>query len=111
MSTKQYGKVPFGPEAIDWQDRVNMARMREERPARARAIMKAHGFATMIVSRGPNRRYCTAVHHGLLSDAIPGASGVSIVFADHPTADTIEYCLEGNLTRQARIHTSWIKTE
>ncbi|MFH1169391.1 MAG: M24 family metallopeptidase, partial [Chloroflexota bacterium] len=47
----------------------------------------------------------------LLSDAIPGASGVSIVFADHPTADTIEYCLEGNLTRQARIHTSWIKTE
>ncbi|MFC2040584.1 hypothetical protein ACFLTW_05430 [Chloroflexota bacterium] len=105
MSIKQYGKVRWGTEAIDWQERVNMPRMREERPARARTKMKEHGFAAMILASGGNRRYATAIHAGVLSELIPGASGFTLVFAEENTEDMIDYCLEGNLTKQARIHT------
>ena len=111
MSTKQYGKVPWGAEAVDWQERVNMPRMREERPTKMRASMKKHGFAAMFLADGSNRRYATAIHAGLLSANLPGASGYTIVFAEYPTEDTIDYCLEGNLARQSQFHCPWIKPE
>jgi len=37
---------PFGgPEAVDWAERINTARMREERLAKAQASLKKHGIA------------------------------------------------------------------
>ena len=111
MSTKQYGKVPWGAEAIDWEERVNMPRMREERAARARAKMKEYGFPVMLLTDGANRRYTTGISAGILSERLPGAAGQTIVFAEKKLEDTVDYCLEGNLTRQARFHSPWIKPE
>ena len=107
----RYAKLPWGTEIIDWQERINMPRMREERAARTRARMKERGFAVMLLTNGDNRRYATAIHPGLLAGLIPGSAGVTLVFADYPTSDMVDYALEGNLTRQNRIHCTWIKPE
>ncbi len=106
-----YGKVPWGTEAIDWQERINMPRMREERAARVRAKMKEHGVAVLFLGEGDNRRYSTGIHAGILSTRIAGGAGYTIVFADYPTADTVDYHLDVALTMQARRHSPWIKPE
>lgn len=111
MSIEQYGKLRWGAEAIDWQERINMPRMREERAAKTREKLKKYNFPAIILCTGANRRYATSVHAGLLSEFLAGASGMSIVFADYTLADTIDYSLEGNLAKQARIHSPWIKSD
>ena len=109
MITQQQ-RLAFGPMVLDWEERINMERLRRERPAKARAKIRKHGFAAIILGEGDNRKYATAVEPGALSGFIPAVSGVSILFADYPE-DTIDYCLEGNLARQARIHSPWLKPE
>ncbi|MFC2040590.1 aminopeptidase P family N-terminal domain-containing protein, partial [Chloroflexota bacterium] len=111
MSIKQYGKVRWGTEAIDWQERVNMPRMREERAARTRTKMKEYGFAVMILTSGTNRRYATAIHASTMAETVPGSSGLTLVFAEENTEDMIDYSLEGNLTKHAKIHCPWLKPE
>ena len=59
--TKLSSKLPFGSDAVDWQERINMSRMREARAARARQVMRKHGIAVMLVTGGPNCRYLTGV--------------------------------------------------
>ncbi len=109
MLTQQQ-RLGFGTMVLDWEERINMERMRRERQAKARAKIKEHGFAAMILGLGDNRVYVTAVDPGGLSGFIPGVSGHSIIFADYPD-DTIDYTLEGNCTRQAIIHSPWLKPE
>jgi Xaa-Pro aminopeptidase len=58
---KLSSKLTFGTEAVDWQERINMSRMREERAQRARQVMRKHGMAVMLVTGGPNCRYLTGV--------------------------------------------------
>ncbi len=106
-----YGKVPWGPEAIDWQERINMPRMREERAQRTRAKIKEHGYAVMCLGEGENRRYATAIHPGLLAGRITGAAGFTFVFADQPTAEMVDWELDGGLTLQVRRNCPWIKPE
>lgn len=103
-------RLAFGTGVLDWEERINMERLRRERPAKARAKIKEHGFAAMILGVGDNRTYVTAVDPGGISGFVPGASGHSIFFADYPE-DTIDYCVEGNCTRQARLHSPWLKPE
>jgi len=50
---KLSSKLTFGTEFVDWQERINMSRMREERAARARQVMRKHGIAVMLVTGGP----------------------------------------------------------
>lgn len=71
---------PFGgQEAVDWSDRINMPRMREERLAKARASLKKHGIAACLLMRPENIRYVTSTR---------GADFIhqlrySIAFAEH----------------------------
>ena len=58
---KLSSKLTFGTEFVDWQERINMSRMREERAERARQVMRKHGMAVMLVTGGPNCRYLTGV--------------------------------------------------
>ncbi len=111
MAVEKYAKLRWGTEAIDWQERINMPRMREERAAKTRAMMKKHGQAVMLLTVGDNRRYATAIHPGVLANLVPGQSGLTLVFADKPTSDMIDWALEGNLARQNRVHATWIKPE
>ena len=49
-------RLSWGPQAVDWQERVNVNRLREERAARTRAEMKKRGIAAAILV-GDNQRY------------------------------------------------------
>jgi len=54
-------KLLFGSEGVDWEERINFARMREERIARARAAMNKHELAACLLCQPDNVRYVTGI--------------------------------------------------
>ncbi len=58
---KMASKLSFGPLMADWQERVNIPRLREERAERARRIMKKHGISAILASELPSIRYLTGL--------------------------------------------------
>lgn len=58
---KMASKLTFGLGATDWQERINVARMRAERAERARHIMRKYGIPALLVSRADNCRYLTGL--------------------------------------------------
>jgi Xaa-Pro aminopeptidase len=71
-------RLSYGTGMLDWQERINTARMREERADKLRAAMKKNGVAACLLEREDNIRYAT----GLPGDAfMPG----------------LRYCLFGSM--------------
>jgi Xaa-Pro aminopeptidase len=93
---------PFGgPEAVDWAERINMARMREERLAKAQASLKKHGIAACLLMRPENMRYVTSTKAVNFIDQLR----YTVAFAEH---DPIVYELPpGNLFGAC----PWVKPE
>ncbi|MBN1177520.1 MAG: aminopeptidase P family protein [Dehalococcoidales bacterium] len=93
---------PFGgPEAVDWSVRINTARMREERLAKARASLKKHGIAACLLMRPENMRYVTSTKAVNFIDQLR----YTVAFAEH---DPIVYELPpGNLFGDC----PWVKPE
>jgi Xaa-Pro aminopeptidase len=54
-------KLMFGPDSADWQERINMERMRGARVERARKIMRQNGIAALLDANTQNIRYLTAL--------------------------------------------------
>jgi Xaa-Pro aminopeptidase len=50
-----------GAMAVDWESRIDMARMRKERLTRAKEAMAAAGYDALLLLSDPNIRYVTAV--------------------------------------------------
>jgi len=97
-------KLAFGVGAADWQDRINVERMRRERLAKAQAAMKRHGVAACLLSRPDNIRYVTAVRGA--PEFVPGLR-YALAFSEH---DPIMYEL-GDTLELNRRHCPWIKPE
>ncbi len=93
---------PFGgPEAVDWSERINTTRMREERLAKAQASLKKHGIAACLLMRPENMRYVTSTKAVNFIDQLR----YTVAFADH---DPIVYELPpGNLFGVC----PWVKPE
>lgn len=71
---------PFGgPEAVDWSDRINMPRMREQRMAKAQASLKKNGIAACLLMRPENVRYMTNTKAVNFIDQLR----YSVAFAEH----------------------------
>jgi Xaa-Pro aminopeptidase len=71
---------PFGgPEAVDWAERINMTRMREQRFAKGRAALKKHGIAACLLMRPENVRYMTSTRAVNFIDQLR----YSVAFAEH----------------------------
>ena len=51
--------LTFGQGYVDWQERIDVSRMRTERANRLRSILRKHGIAACVLSRGDNVRYAT----------------------------------------------------
>lgn len=66
-------RLSWGTAAVDWEERVNMARMRDERLAKTRASMAAAGVDAVLLT-GDNVRYATAMR--------TSAPHIALVFAD-----------------------------
>ncbi|WP_458209423.1 M24 family metallopeptidase [Haladaptatus sp. NG-SE-30] len=62
-----------GTMSVDWEERIDMQRMREERKERALTRMREAGLGSMLLINDPNVRYVTGL-------AMTGGSG-----ADHYT--------------------------
>jgi Xaa-Pro aminopeptidase len=93
---------PFGgPEAVDWSERINTARMREERLAKAQASLKKHGIAACLLMRPENMRYVTSTKAVNFIDQLR----YTVTFAEY---DPIVYELPpGNLFGAC----PWVKPE
>lgn len=76
---KMASKLTFGNTVADWQERINVQRLRDERAARARLIMRKHGVPTLLAATNENIRYLT----GLVGLAFAPALRYVLFFADH----------------------------
>jgi len=68
-----------GPDAVDWSERINMARMREERRAKAQASLKKNGIAACLLMRPENMRYVTSTRAVNFIDQLR----YTVAFAEH----------------------------
>ncbi len=76
-------KLTFGHTLADWQERINVSRMREERAARARQMMRKHGIPMLLVAGEPNVRYLTGLRAAVPYDG----SRPSLRFSQDDGAD------------------------
>lgn len=58
---KMAAKLTFGNAIADWQERINVARLREERAARARQMMRKHGIPVLLAAANSDVRYLTGI--------------------------------------------------
>ena len=58
--------VSFGPAGIDWQERINFARMREERSARVKSLMKKYNLPVLLLNSSENKRYAVGKKSSVL---------------------------------------------
>jgi Xaa-Pro aminopeptidase len=54
----------YGPNAVDWEERVDAARLRDERLARLRATLDRSDLGALLAFDFSNIRYMTATHIG-----------------------------------------------
>ncbi len=54
-------KLMFGGASADWQERINMERMRQQRMERAKQIMRKNGIPVMLEASHANIRYLTGL--------------------------------------------------
>ena len=58
------GLKTFGLMAVDWEERVNIERLRQERLARIKAALKKSELGALLCFDMNNIRYITATHIG-----------------------------------------------
>ncbi|MGH2376798.1 MAG: M24 family metallopeptidase, partial [bacterium] len=58
------GLQTYGLMAVDWEERVNMERLRTERLARVKRLLKQSELGALLCFDMNNIRYITATHIG-----------------------------------------------
>ncbi|MFC1964925.1 M24 family metallopeptidase [Chloroflexota bacterium] len=102
-STQHVKSLSFGSAGVDWQERINFARMRQERLVKFQNAMKKYGLAAVLLSKPDSIRYTTAVKGPLFVLGLR----YTLVFAEHAP---IIYEL-GDTLEQNRVNCPWIKPE
>ena len=81
----KYASEIYSPYATDITEGINFARLREERAAKARQVLKQEGIPAILVTGEPNVRYLTSFSWSefqpFLSYALFFAEGDPVVFA------------------------------
>lgn len=72
-------KLRWGEGAVDWDERINFARMREARLAKAQSSLKKNQIAACLLARPENIRYVT----GTIGVDFIDQLRYTIAFADH----------------------------
>jgi Xaa-Pro aminopeptidase len=54
----------YGQNAVDWQERVDFGRLRDQRLERTRAAMREAGLSALLLFGGDNIRYATGAFQG-----------------------------------------------
>jgi Xaa-Pro dipeptidase len=71
--------LTFGPGLTDKHQSIDLGRLREDRAAKARAVLRRHGIPAMLVSSEPNVRYLTGFSWGTFQPNLCYA----LFFAEH----------------------------
>jgi Xaa-Pro aminopeptidase len=95
--------LTFGQGYVDWQERIDMARMRKERAARLASALKKNNIAACVLSRGDNVRYAA----GYLGPGFQSQLYYCLFFAEH---DAIIYDHAGHY-HQIKDQIPWVKPE
>ncbi|MBI4494491.1 MAG: aminopeptidase P family protein [Chloroflexi bacterium] len=54
-------ELTFGTSIADWQERINVERMRQERAEKARQTLRQHNVPALLAARPENTRYLTGL--------------------------------------------------
>jgi Xaa-Pro aminopeptidase len=98
---KMASKLIFGPARTDLRDDINIPRMREERAARMKQILKREGIPAVLVTYEPNVRYLTGFSWAEFMSFLSYA----LFFAEH---DPVIYAHAGSY-HQMPDQMPWIK--
>jgi Xaa-Pro aminopeptidase len=96
-------KLRYGIGAVDFQARIDYARLRAERLAKTQAALKEAGIAAALLTRTENIRYTTALRGPIFAPQLRYA----LVFAEH---DPVMYEL-GDILEGQKVHATWIRPE
>lgn len=99
---KTSSKLTYGSIVADWQDRLNVDRMRKERAARAIQIMKNRGVPAILTARNENIRYLV----GLRGAGFAPQLRYVLFFAEHEPV-VFEHA---GYYQQMPEESSWIKS-
>jgi Xaa-Pro aminopeptidase len=95
--------LTFGPGYVDWQERIDVARMRTERAKRLKDALRKNNIAACLLSRGDNIRYAT----GFVGPGFQSQLYYCLFFAEH---DAIFYDHAGHY-QQMKDQIPWVKPE
>src|SRR3954453_17332340 len=97
MALKTYGLMQ-----VDWEERVNFARLRQERLARAKKLLKNSELGSLLCFDMNNIRYITATHIGTW------AMDKLVRFSLLPQDDDPILWDFGSAARHHQIYCSWL---
>ena len=95
--------VTFGQGYVDWQERIDVARMRKERAERLARRLKQDGIPSCLLSRADNVRYAT----GYDGPGFQGQLYYCLFYVEH---DPVIYDHAGHY-HQMRDQVPWFKEE
>lgn len=93
--------LTFGPGLVDWQDRIDVGRLRRHRIERMQAVMRSNGVAALLASGTDDCRYLT----GLTGADFSPQLWYVLFFAD---SEPIVFAHAGWSVQQPR-EVSWIR--
>lgn len=97
-------KLAFGVGGVDWQERINFPRLRQERLIKTQEAMKKYGIAACLLTRPENIRYVTGIRGA--GEFAPQLR-YALAFAED---DPIMFEL-GDTLAHNKVHCTWIKPE
>jgi Xaa-Pro aminopeptidase len=92
-----------GPFSVDWEERIDFRRLREQRVVRAREQLVAAGVDAILVWKNENVRYLTSLRAQLLAGKESSLNGALLTARDGP----ILFCSGGELDK-ARSGMPWL---
>src|ERR687895_1688190 len=99
------GLHTYGTMAVDWEERVRLDRLREERLARILSLLAGSGLGALLCFDMTNIRYITATHIG------PWAQDKLNRFCLLPQEDEPIMWDFGSAARHHDLHCPWISDE
>lgn len=87
--------LTFGPGSVDWQDRINFDRLRNQRAERMRDTMKKNNIPVLLAAGDSNNRYLT----GLTGPEFAGGVWYVLFFAE---AEPVVFAHAGYISHYER---------
>jgi Xaa-Pro aminopeptidase len=95
-----YARGPFG---VDWEDRIDFARLRRERVAAARDALRRSDIDALLLWKDENVRYLTSLRAQLIAGKMSSLNGVLLA----RDADPVLLCSGGEIDK-ASMGMSWL---